>query len=264
MALDEGNTVVGTKLADQKLQVAEEVEFMCDCLEYYGIDLINGGTATESVLETLFDEKHCTPILGISESVIDYALGHGMLIDVEDLSKNKSSILPIAVGRLGQRYTYNPFWNTGIPAELLEYGNNKYLRNSSPRQRIEEIKNIINLSYENLDELQDEYNDLVRNIESVSIDFVETQTIANKMKLVEEAKSVVDGYRDDELQKILGLDSETVSDRFYYGKLVGGDLSQKDIDAYRTHLKQQDAAEERAEFFKSAMSRFGGKTPISQ
>ena len=261
--------------AKKGMQVAEEVEFMCGCLEYNGIDLINGGTSADNVLEDLFDKKYWTPIIIRSESVIDYALEHGMLINVDDTSAKK--IIPFAVGPSKKIYTYNPFWNTGIPAELLEYGNDKSIRNSSPRQRIEEIKNIINLSYEDLDELQENYNRLVMDIEKFHkeivtsgkpiamklnrkgfyIGSVEVETMANQIELIRKAKSVVDGYSNDKLQMVLSLDPEAFSDRFYDGKAIDsimiGNLSQNDIDAYKKHLEDQEAAEERAEFLKSAM-----------
>lgn len=318
MALDEGNTGVGTKLADQELQVAEEVEFMCDCLEYYGIDLINGGTSADNILESLFDRRYCTPIdTSRSESVIDYALDHGMLIEVKDTKAKNNFPGHIKVGPSKKIYTYNPFWDTGIPAELLEYGNNKSIKKSSPRERINNIQNMINLSYEDFDKLQEDYDGLVMDIENLHKDIatsgkpianklngkgfyigsVEVETMANQIELVKKAKSVVDGYSNDKLQMILDLDPETFSGKFYDGKLIakygdnelqivsgldskqlsdtlsivksignymGGDLSQKDIDAYRTHLNDQDAAGERAEFFKSAMNRFGSKTQIEQ
>ncbi len=268
---------IGELNTKKGMQVAEEAAFMCDCLEYNGIDLINGGTATDNTLENLFDKKYCTPIIGRSESVIDYALGHGMLIDVEDLSKNKSLILPVAVGPSKKRYTYNPLWDTGIPAELLEYGNDKSIGNSSPRRRIEEIKNMINFSCEDLDKLQENYDRLVMDIEKLHkeiatsgkpiamklnregfyIGSVETETMANQIELVKKAKSVVDGYSDAKLKMILGLNPETFSDKFYGGKAIGGymgdNLSQKDIDAYKNHLKDQGTAETRKEFFSSAM-----------
>ncbi|NOQ37405.1 hypothetical protein GQ472_00825 [archaeon] len=306
-----GNTNTGfVEALDTKkgLQVAEEADFMCDCLEYYGIDLINGGTSADNILESLFDRRYCTPIdTSRSESVVDYALGHGMLIEVKDTKAKNHFPGHIKVGPSKKRYTYNSFWNTGIPAELLEYGNDKSIKKSSPRARIDEIKDMINLSYEDLDKLQEDYGKLIIGIENLHseiatsgkpianklngkgfyISSVEVETMANQIELVKKAKSVVGDYSNDKLQMILDLDPETFSDEFYDGKprtgyddvgvqmlsvldseqlsdesyddkpnggYTGGNLSQKDINAYKTHLKNQKAAEARKEFFKSAMN----------